>query len=395
MSHVRKIVRTDVDGKEYTRYQARWTDATTGRPRAKRFTSKKAAQAWLTRVEVAAASGETLAPAPAGQTVAAYLNEWVDQTVTARLASGSYSPTTAASHESYVRVHLIPHLGDRMLEQLSVDDVERMLDRMIATGSKPATARKARSTLSRALTDAVRRRRLPVNVAKQAEPPALEPGDPSAFTAAELAAIVEAWDGHRLEALFEFILYTGLRLSEVVGLRWSNVDLDAGTYTVKRGLHVVSKRSAERLGIVDHRHAESRAKTRASRATTDMSRAAVQLLTDHRHDQRKARLAARRWDDPDLVFATSVGTPLNAPNVRRDWEGILTVAGVRTHHDGRLRGPQELRRTFATRLRAAGIPIEDVQRLGRWASPTVMLGSYSASSSERLRAAAEAAAEGV
>jgi len=53
----------------------------------------------------------------------------------------------------------------------------------------------------------------------------------------------------------------------------------------------------------------------------------------------------------------------------------------------------ELRRTFATRLRDLGLPLEDVQRLGRWASPKMLLEVYSASGPERLRAAAEAAGE--
>jgi len=53
----------------------------------------------------------------------------------------------------------------------------------------------------------------------------------------------------------------------------------------------------------------------------------------------------------------------------------------------------ELRRTFATRLRDRGVPLEDVQRLGRWSSPTMLLTVYAASGEERLRAAADAAGE--
>lgn len=72
------------------------------------------------------------------------------------------------------------------------------------------------------------------------------------------------------------------------------------------------------------------------------------------------------------------------------WERLLGRAGVEYRNaDGRGRGLHELRRTFATRLRDAGVPLEDVQRLGRWASPQVLLASYAASSPDRLRAAAD------
>lgn len=88
------------------------------------------------------------------------------------------------------------------------------------------------------------------------------------------------------------------------------------------------------------------------------------------------------------------GTPLQPGNVSRAWCALLKRAGVtgRTS-DGRPRGMRELRRTFATRLRDRGIPLEDVQRLGRWSSTKMLLEVYAASDEERLRAAAEAAGD--
>ena len=91
------------------------------------------------------------------------------------------------------------------------------------------------------------------------------------------------------------------------------------------------------------------------------------------------------------VFCSSLGTPLQPSNVARAWRRILARAGV-SHltDDGRARGMHELRRTFATRLRDRGVPLEDVQRLGRWASSKMLLELYSASDGTRLRAAADA-----
>ncbi len=91
------------------------------------------------------------------------------------------------------------------------------------------------------------------------------------------------------------------------------------------------------------------------------------------------------------VFASLVGTALHPSNVSRAWRRVLERAEV-AHRtpDGRARGMHELRRTFATRLRDRGVPLEDVQRLGRWASSKMLLEVYSASDDGRLRRAAEA-----
>ena len=88
---------------------------------------------------------------------------------------------------------------------------------------------------------------------------------------------------------------------------------------------------------------------------------------------------------PPHVFASEVGTPLHPSNVARAWRAVLERAHVpHLTQDGRPRGLHELRRTFATRLRDRGIPLEDVQRLGRWSSPAMLLQVYSASGEDRL-----------
>lgn len=89
-------------------------------------------------------------------------------------------------------------------------------------------------------------------------------------------------------------------------------------------------------------------------------------------------------------------SPLDPKTTDTAWRQILTAAGVpTTGTSGRGRGLHELRRTFATRLRAADIPLEDAARLGRWASAQVLLGHYAAVDDTRLRAAAGAGADGL
>jgi len=90
----------------------------------------------------------------------------------------------------------------------------------------------------------------------------------------------------------------------------------------------------------------------------------------------------------------SRSAPLEPPNLNHAWQKLLEQAEVEYHtDDGRGRGLHELRRTFATRLRDRGVPLEDVQRLGRWSSPQVLLQLYAATDEDRLRAAADEASD--
>jgi integrase len=321
-----------------------------------------------------------------------YLDQWI-KVVRARVQGGGLAPTTAVGYERVVRRFLRPMLGRVPFRKLSPSHVEAMLGELQQEGYRAATIRHVRATLSRALSDAQRDELVSRNVARLVEPPHLDRRHPSAFTVAEFQRIVSACLPARLGALFRFIAQTGLRRSEALGLRWRDLDLDAATFRVSEGLHHVSRVAEKVTGEVGL--VASRPKTEASGDRLPLSRQAVRLLRDHHRAQAAERLACpQSWLDDDQnthVFATTLGTPLHPSNVARAWRRILDRAEV-AHEtpDGRARGMHELRRTFATRLRDQGVPLEDVQRLGRWASSKMLLEVYSASDEDRLRRAAEA-----
>lgn len=324
-----------------------------------------------------------------------YLDHWVGL-VASRVQAGKLAPATAAGYERAVRLHIVPALGRVPVAKLTPGKVEEFLGSLQAQGLRPATVRHVRATLSRALSDAVRDELVVRNVARLVEPPPLARRNPSAFTPDEFGRIKEAAKGQRLGALFVFAAYTGLRRSEALGLRWRDVDLDDGTFQVARGVHQFSaaaERVVGRTGLV-----ESRPKTDASGDRLPLSEPAVALLAGHHRDQAAERLrSAAPWPNAPAdthVFASTVGTPLHPSNVSRAWRRLLEVAEVpHVTPDGRPRGMHELRRTFATRLRDRGIPLEDVQRLGRWASSKMLLEVYAASGDDRLRNAANAVGE--
>lgn len=324
-----------------------------------------------------------------------WLDEWLKRTA-ARVRAGDLAPTTAVGYERAVRLYLAPELGRVPLRKLTPGQVQAVLDDLRGNGLAPATVRHVRATLSAALTAAMRDELVVRNVARLVDLPKLTRRRPSTFSVEEFRRIAAACSDDRLGPLFLFIARTGLRRSEALGLRWRSVDLEGGWFWVVEGLHQVSagsERVVGRTGLVT-----GRPKTDASAASLPLSSATVTLLRDHRKAQATERLACPiAWpDDPDEthVFASTTGTGLHPSNVSRAWRRLLDRAEVEASTaDGRARGLHELRRTFATRLRDAGVPLEDVQRLGRWSSSKMLLEVYAGSDDGRLRRAAEAAGE--
>jgi len=101
-------------------------------------------------------------------------------------------------------------------------------------------------------------------------------------------------------------------------------------------------------------------KTRKSRRTIALPARCVDALLEHRDQQARSRQAAgERWIDNDLVFASAVGSPLDAANVRRGFRRVAAAAGL----DAADWTPRELRHSFVSVLSDAGVPIEQIARL--------------------------------
>ena len=167
--------------------------------------------------------------------------------------------------------------------------------------------------------------------------------DHPARVSAEVAELRRAIAGHRLEALILAAVGTGLRQGELLGLRWSDVDLDAGILTVR---HALDRRTGELV----------RPKTERSRRTIHRPLPVTTALNRLRRDQEALRAHARRWDARGFVFTNRTGGPLASRNVTQDLQAILAAAGLprQRFHD--------LRHIFATLQLEAGAELLEVSR---------------------------------
>lgn len=265
-------------------------------------------------------------------TLAAFLHSWLNDTID----PSSLAPATKASYRDMTERHIIPILGRRPLSKVNPRDVQGLLTKLRNDGYSPRTAQLVHAILRRALHQAEGWGMVPRNVAKlvQAPRPRTNPDKVHALTLTDAKALLSAAVGHRLQALFVVLLMCGLRRGEVLGLRWSDLDVEAETLRVEQQVQRI-----QGLGLT----VQSFPKTGSSRRVLQLPPECVEALQAHRARQAAERLAAgARWHDHGLIFPSTIGTPMEPRSVNRQLHSLCDVAGIqreRVHNLRHTTGP--------------------------------------------------------
>lgn len=251
-------------------------------------------------------------------TVGEWLTRWLETQ-----KPPATKPKTYAAYEYHTRIHLMPAFGHIPLVKLQPQDVREFMQRRADAGLAAKTVRHFRATLRATLNVAVNDGLTARNVAALAKPPKLDERPLQVFTEAEAAQFLALVKGHRLEALFTVALALGLRQGEILGLRWQDVDLDAGTLEVNHTLQRVKKPGEKngkgKLQLIAP-------KTERSCRRIRLPAAAISALTAHRIRQQQERNAAGpRWRNTGMVFATHIATMLDQRNLARTFYAIMNT----------------------------------------------------------------------
>jgi integrase len=143
--------------------------------------------------------------------------------------------------------------------------------------------------------------------------------EPKVLTPEEARRLLDAARGDRLEALYSVALALGLRQGEALGLKWSDIDLDAGSLRVRRASQRIPHQGTQLVET----------KTQRSRRTLFMPPIVISALRAHRARQAMERLAAgEHWVDLDLVFPSAKGTLADGPNITHRFNRLLQRANL-------------------------------------------------------------------
>lgn len=330
--------RLNGEGSVYKRSDGLWCAALTLPNGKRRVVSARSQAGALAKLEEAKKERGRGVTATADTTVSDYLGEWLAVVIP------SLRPSTAKRYGELVR-HATDVIGDRKLRKLAAADIELLYSTLLGSGLSAATVRRVRTVVFAALERAASRGLAPANPVRTADgKPKEERGEMQVLDADGVRRLIAEAQGGRLGALVVLAATTGARSGELLGLRWKDIDLDAGTIRIQRSL--------SRIG---GKYTFLPPKTDSSRRTVVLSRVALDSLRQHRQRQLEERLASAYWHDDTLVFTTTAGTPVDAMNfLKRTFRPMLVRAGlppVRFH---------DLRHTAASLMLSGGVDVRTV-----------------------------------
>ena len=322
------------------RYMARYTVSTPDGPKRKVIYGRRYKEVLKKLNEARANVDKGLDFDSDNLKLAEWLNSWLDDLLKPLVDAGKLAHSTYVRYRGIVNNHLKPALGHRKLKDLTRAEVRRFYNEK-GKSLSPRSVDYVHVTLQKALSQAVRDELIPRNVASGERPRSGRQGGPEgarALSPAQARALLKAASGERNEALYVVTVHTGLRRGELLGLKWTDIDLDAKfpKISVRRSLKVTE----EGLDF-------GPPKNRASRRSVPLNKTAASALRAHKARQNAEMLATPAWQNTGLVFPNRVGKPMNPSNLyNRDYKPLLKDAGL----EGEGFTFHSLRHTFASAL---------------------------------------------
>lgn len=345
--------RGNQEGTVYQRSSGVWLAQVTlqGRRLSKSFSTQKDCRLWIKKMRDQIDSG--LSFSGARMTFGGYLQSWLEN------AKGSIRPKTFEQYEGIVRNHLTPALGAIRLNELQPSHIQRFYGQMIEHGQSPRTLQLIHSVIHRALVIAQRQGLIGRNPAQVVEPPRYSKGEMQVFTDTQARQLLITARGLRNEVLYHLAVTTGMRQSELLGLKWKDIDWAACVIHVRRQTQRIRGK-----GI-----SFSEPKTRSGNRLIQFGSETLRKLSAQRKRQDIER-QVKGWQENDLINPSVIGTPLDQRNLLREFKDLLKAAGlpeIRFH---------DLRHTAATLMLLNGIPLLVVSRRLGHAKPSITLDIY-------------------
>jgi integrase len=297
---------------------------------------------------------------PASESLNKYLDKWLKSVVRPRVREATFD-----DYEYLLDRYIRPALGALRLCDIRSSDIQKVYSEMLGEKELSArTVRMAHAVLSSALKQALRWHMIPRNSCEFVDLPRLARREMQALSPEEATRFLEAAKTDKNGVALVFALATGMRPEEYLALKWTDIDMQIGTATVRRTL-IWRKGGGWYFG---------EPKTSRSRRNVPLPKSLLVSLAEHRRKQAERRLKkGADYENNDLVFATGNGAPILLRNlVRRHFQPILTRAKL----SSTLR-LYDLRHSCATLLLSAGENPKVVsERLGH-ASIVLTLDTYS------------------
>jgi integrase len=293
----------------------------------------------------------------ANLTLKEFMTDWLVN------VESSLRPNTYKQYRQITNQHILPYLGNFKLKDLNPQHIQHRYNLMVKQGKGLRTVQITHAVIHRALGQAVKFGLIPRNPDDATTPPKPKQKEMRFYDRDQVHRLLISTklSGDRLYPLYHFALSTGMRQSEIFGLKWTDLDFGQGSLHVHRQLTRIKGGGFEFTAP----------KTKAGIRKIALGPSTLQILKDHnKYQQMEIYKIGDRWQDHGLIFTTQIGTPLDKYNLLKSFKKLIKKIGlpeIRFH---------DLRHTAASLMLNQGIPTIVVsKRLGH-SKPSITLDIY-------------------
>jgi integrase len=252
-------------------------------------------------------------------TVAAWLDKWLEMRTDPH-GERPLRPSTAACYLSHIETEWKPQIGNVRLRDLTASRIEAVHRHLRRKGLSEATVHRYYATLRKAIKDAYRKGYIARNPLDRVELGKVTRANLDVWTLDEWQKFAEATNEDRLAPLYRLAVDAGMRRGELCGLRWSDVDLDAGKVTVSHTLVQIGSKVVQSVPKTDA----------GTDRTVHLTQGTITALKSWKAVQARERLAAGdAWADTGLVFTDALGKPLQPKSLYQRFVRTAAKAGLR------------------------------------------------------------------
>jgi integrase len=265
-------------------------------------------------------------------------------------------------------------MGSMRLLDIRATHVKQLYMFKKEQGLGARTLQMIHATLYNVLKQAMREGILGHNPVEAVERPRVEQAEMQVLNEEQIQQFLITATGSPFKAIYYLALVTGMREGELLGLKWSDLDWNKGVLFVQRQLQQIDGQG----------YVFMPPKTKAGRRQIKVGSATLKQLEAHQARQAFDReRVGERWQENDLIFPTTLGTPLDYKRVTTEFKRLLKRAGLPNlrFHD--------LRHTSLNALMEMGTPVNTVQRRGGHAKPSTTVDIYGHATARSQEEAAE------
>ncbi len=336
-----------------------------GKPERKSVYGKNQAEVRKKLTEITSQLDKGLYVEPNKTTVEEWLTEWIESFIVDKRAD-----TTVKQYRSNVKNNIVPIIGKRPIQSIRAADVQHVLNKASQRGLSAKTVKNISGIMHESFSKAVFFGLLQSNPCMGVEIPKAKEFVIKPLELSEMIALEEILPSDSYGNLFGFLMFSGLRKAEALGLTWDCVDFENRLITVNKQLSEdIRKETKNRFYIKDG------TKTENGCRTFEPQPEAFEYLKRERQKQREARLKFGSWHvpegfPPDLVFTNPDGRYINPDTAIKHFKRLAKQLGrpeLRIH---------DLRHTYVTQTVAATGDYKTVSENVGHATPAFTMQRY-------------------